>query len=59
MPAGDLFVADNGLHRVVKIPAGCTSAACQTSIGSGWVGPKDVAVDAAGDVIVADPSTNN
>ena len=53
--AGDLFVPDSGLKQVVKIPAGCTSALCQTLVGVGWVGPQSVAVDAAGDVIVADP----
>ena len=52
--AGDIFVADNGLKQVVEIPAGCTTASCQTKIGSGWVYPLGVAVDAAGDVIVAD-----
>jgi len=54
--AGDLFVADAGLKEIVKIPAGCTSAACQTTVGSGWSAPRSVAVDAAGDVFVADPS---
>jgi hypothetical protein len=52
--AGDLFVTDSGLHHVVEIPAGCTTAGCQTLIGTGWSDPQDVAVDAAGDVIVAD-----
>ncbi len=52
--AGDLFVPDSGLKQVVEIPAGCTTASCQTLIGSGWASPQDVAVDAAGDVIVGD-----
>jgi sugar lactone lactonase YvrE/uncharacterized protein (DUF2345 family) len=52
--AGDLFIADYGLTRVVKVPAGCTSASCQTLVGSGWNSPNDVAVDAAGDVFVTD-----
>ncbi|MFZ0305416.1 MAG: PASTA domain-containing protein, partial [Terracidiphilus sp.] len=52
--AGDLFVADSGLHQVVEIPAGCTTTSCQTLIGSGWASPQDVAVDAAGDIIVGD-----
>jgi hypothetical protein len=51
---GDVFVADNGLQQVVEIPAGCTSAQCQTTVGSGWVAPLGVAVDPAGDVLVAD-----
>ncbi len=54
--AGDLFVADSGLKQVVEIPAGCSSAGCQIHVGSGWVGPYSVAVDAASDVIVADPT---
>ena len=52
--AGDLFVADFGLQSVVEVPAGCTSAGCQKSIGAGWSQPDGVAVDAAGDVFVAD-----
>jgi sugar lactone lactonase YvrE/uncharacterized protein (DUF2345 family) len=52
--AGDLFIADYGLARVVKVPAGCVSASCQTTVGSGWSQPDDVAVDAAGDIFVAD-----
>jgi sugar lactone lactonase YvrE len=42
----------------VEIPAGCTAAGCQSTIGSGWTSPQSVAVDAAGDVIVADPGLN-
>ena len=38
--AGDLFVADSGLHQVVEIPAGCTTTSCQTLIGSGWASPQ-------------------
>ena len=52
--AGDLFIADVGLKTVVEVPAGCTSASCQSLVGSGWNQPNDVAVDAAGDVFVTD-----
>ena len=52
--AGDLFIADFGLQRVVKVPAGCTSSSCQTTVGTGWFRPEAVAVDAAGNVFVAD-----
>jgi len=54
--AGDLFVADDGLDaglgEVVEIPAGCTSSNCQMVMAAG-TGPTAVAVDAAGDVFVA------
>ena len=52
--AGDVFIADVGLDEVVKVPAGCASAACQSLVGTGWSQPSGVAVDAAGDVFVAD-----
>ena len=52
--AGDLFIADVGLKTVVEVPAGCTTASCQSLVGSGWNQPNDVAVDAAGDVFVSD-----
>ena len=58
--AGDLFVtalsyppgASPG--EVVEIPSGCTISACQSTVGFGWDAPEAVAVDAAGDVFVAD-----
>jgi hypothetical protein len=52
--AGDLFATDYKLSQVVEIPIGCTVAACQQTIGSGWINPEGVAVDAAGDVYVTD-----
>jgi sugar lactone lactonase YvrE len=52
--AGDLFIADAGLKEVIEIPAGCTTSACQTTIGTGWSFPDSVSLDAAGDVYVAD-----
>jgi predicted outer membrane repeat protein len=50
--AGNVFVAGGG--QVVEIPAGCSSALCQTTVGSGLLGPFGVAVDGAGDVFIAD-----
>jgi len=58
--AGDLFIAnftDSPLTTpgiVVKIPAGCATSGCQVSVGTGWNEPEAVAVDAAGNVFVAD-----
>ncbi len=58
--AGDLYVAvfthtpSTAPGQVVKIPAGCTNSLCQTTVGTGWSQPEAVAVDAAGDVFVAD-----
>jgi hypothetical protein len=45
--AGDVFIADTGNGRVVKIPAGNGS---QTTIGIGLSAPESVAVDGAGNV---------
>jgi len=58
--AGDLFIADfadspaNTPGIVVKIPAGCTSSTCRTTVGTGWSQPEAIAVDAAGNIFVAD-----
>ena len=52
-PAGNVYVADNGGNRVVKVaPDGS-----QTTLASGFSNPCGVAVDSAGNVYVAD--TNN
>ena len=53
--AGDLFVALDLPGSVVEIPAGCGSISCQKTIGTGWIAPASLAVDAAGSVYVADP----
>ena len=50
--AGDIFIADNGNSRVVKVPAG---GGPQTTVpASGLNDPYGVAADAAGDVFIAD-----
>jgi hypothetical protein len=56
--SGDVFIADYGNSRVVKIPEGCTTGSCQSTVGSGFSGPLGVAVDGAGDVLVADSGHN-
>ena len=53
--ASDLFIVDSGNSRVVKIPAGCTSSACQTVVpAAGLIAPFGVAVDGAGNVFISD-----
>jgi len=56
--AGDVFIADSGNNQVVEIPAGCTSADCQTTVGFGLKSPGAVVVDGAGDVFIADSGNN-
>jgi len=51
--AGDVFIADMGNYRVVKIPAG---GGAQTIVGDESFAPQGVAVDGAGNVFVVDSS---
>jgi len=51
--AGDTYVADPGLHKVLYFPANSTSAT-GTSIGKNLVSPTGVTVDGSGDVYIAD-----
>jgi sugar lactone lactonase YvrE len=51
--AGNTYVADPGLHKVLYFSAGST-AASGTSIGKNLVSPTGVAVDGSGDVYIAD-----
>ena len=53
--AGDVFVADNGNQRVVKVPADGSPA---TTVGFGLQYPQGLAVDGAGDVFIADNNRN-
>ncbi len=60
--AGDVFVSDAVLRAVVEVPAGCTTVSCQITVAStsqvslgGGFEPFDAAVDAMGDVYIADP----
>jgi hypothetical protein len=64
--SGDVFVANDGNNAVYEIvagsngnPAGVVSASSTVNpIGSGFTSPTGVAVDAIGDVFVADPNNN-
>jgi len=50
--AGNIFIADTDNNRVVDIPAGCATSACQVTIASGLQSPEDVAVDGAGNLYI-------
>lgn len=56
--AGNVYVADTYNSRVVKIPSGCASATCQTTVGTGLSNPFAVAVDGVGDVFIGDTGNN-
>jgi sugar lactone lactonase YvrE len=53
--AGNVYIADNGNGRVVKVPVG---GGTQTTISSGLNHPSGVAVDGAGDVYIADSAND-
>jgi streptogramin lyase len=56
---GDLFVSDYNNNRVVEIPVGCTSTACQFTLPtSGLSGPTGLTVDGDGNVFIADYGNN-
>ncbi|HEY3626097.1 MAG TPA: kelch repeat-containing protein, partial [Terracidiphilus sp.] len=52
--AGNLYIADNGNQRVVKIAANGT----QTTVGVGLNYPQGLAVDGAGNLFIADNNLN-
>ncbi len=54
--AGNLFVADNNLNRVVEIPAGCTTSACQELVPNplNLKSQLGVAVDGSGNLFMGD-----
>ncbi len=51
--AGNVYVANFGGGNVLKLPVGCTTSSCVTTIGT-FTGPASVAVDGAGNLFVAD-----
>ncbi len=51
---GNVYVADAGNGLVKEIPPGCVSSSCVTTLGGGFAGPRDVAVDGSGNVYVLD-----
>ena len=57
--AGNVYIADSGNNRVLVVPAGCITSACQVIVPAvGLNGPESVAVDAAGDVYITDQNNN-
>ena len=57
--AGNLYVADSGLGKVLMYPAGSGASSTPGSIGTGLTAPTGVAVDGAGDVFIADSGTGS
>lgn len=57
--AGNVYIADSGNNRVLEVPAGCITSACQIVVPAvGLNGPESVAVDGAGDVYITDQNNN-
>ncbi len=52
--AGDLYIADSGNHRVVKVGADGSVS----TVGSGLAYPQGMAVDGAGNLFIADNNLN-
>lgn len=55
-PLGNVYVPDSTLIK--KIPAGCTSASCITTLGGGFGQVASVALDGAGVLYVVDYNAN-
>jgi sugar lactone lactonase YvrE len=57
--SGNVYIADSGNNRVLEVPAGCITSACQIVVPAvGLNGPESVAVDGAGDVYITDQNNN-
>lgn len=52
--AGNVYVADAGLHKVLKYAAGSGASGTASAVGSNLTTPTGVAVDGAGDIFIAD-----
>ena len=52
--AGNTYVADSGLGKVLQYAAGATASSAPVSLGTGLLAPTGVAVDGSGNVFIAD-----
>lgn len=57
--AGNIYIADDLNHRVVKMPWNGSSYATPVNVGSNFNTPSGVAADAAGDIYVVDFANKN
>jgi len=56
--SGDLYIADTGNNRVVKLQKTATGLSAPQAIVTGLQGPMDVAADWSGNVFVSDTGNN-
>ncbi len=52
--SGNVYVADYAASAVYKMPAGCASASCVTTVGGGFSEPFAIALDGGGNIYVTD-----
>jgi sugar lactone lactonase YvrE len=54
----NVYIADTGNHRALKLPWNGASYGTPVTVGTGWSAPSGVAVDGAGNLYVADAGSN-
>ena len=53
LESGNVYVADYNNNAVKRMPPGCSTSSCVTTLGGGISKPWDVAVDGSGNAYVA------